>query len=262
MINFLRLKQVINYGWKHSGTISKNEGFSAGKRIAIFIDILRCFNKYKMWSNQYVKEKFYSLSKQERSEIGARYREKGIIRDRWQRDFQENQRFLEKYASLKWDRVALRQKKINAYRQRYGMGEGCLIEHDVHLSRQHYLEGTIRIGNHVLLAKHAFIDYSGEVILEDGVKIANGVIILSHHSDIDAYNRGLNVNIPTTIRICENAYIGSRAMILDSCNYIGKNARVGAGAVVTKDVPDNALVAGVPAKVIRYIDQQPAHPAT
>ena len=94
MINFLRLKQVINYGWKHSGAISKNEGFSSGKRIAIFFDILRCFNKYKMWSNQYVKEKFYSLSKQERAETGAKYREKGIIRDRWQRDFQENQRFL------------------------------------------------------------------------------------------------------------------------------------------------------------------------
>ena len=208
-----------------------------------------------MWSNQYVKEKFYSLSKQERSEIGAKYREKGIIRDRWQRDFQENQRFLEKYSSLKWDRVSLRQKKIKAYQKRYGMGEGCLIEHDVYLNRQHYLEGTISIGKHVTLAKHVFIDYSGEVILEDGVKIANGVIIESHHRDIDAYNRGLDVNIPTSIRICENVYIGSRAMILDSCNYIGKNARVGAGAVVTKDVPDNTLVAGVPAKVIRYINE-------
>lgn len=49
----------------------------------------------------------------------------------------------------------------------------------------------------------------------------------------------------------EGAVIGSKAIILNSCNYIGKYARVGAGAVVTKDVPDYATAVGVPAKVIR-----------
>lgn len=48
--------------------------------------------------------------------------------------------------------------------------------------------------------------------------------------------------------------IGSRAIILASCHYIGKHARVGAGAVVTHDVPDYAVVAGVPAKVIRMME--------
>lgn len=48
--------------------------------------------------------------------------------------------------------------------------------------------------------------------------------------------------------------MGSRAIILSSCHYIGKNARVGAGAVVTKDVSDNTIVAGVPAKVIKRMD--------
>ena len=97
------------------------------------------------------------------------------------------------------------------------------------------------------------LDYSGHVIINNGVKIANGVIIESHHRDIDAYNHGLDINIPTELIIGENAYIGSRAIILDSCNYIGKCARIGAGAVITKDVPDYAVVGGVPAKIIRII---------
>jgi acetyltransferase-like isoleucine patch superfamily enzyme len=59
------------------------------------------------------------------------------------------------------------------------------------------------------------------------------------------------VNIPTKLVIEENAYVGVNAIILDSCNYIGKYARVGAGAVVTKDVPDYATVAGVPAKIVK-----------
>ena len=115
------------------------------------------------------------------------------------------------------------------------------------------MNGTLKIGNHVTLSKHVYIDYSGDVIIEDGVKITQGVIIESHHRDLEAYNQGINVNVPTKLLIRENAYIGSRAIILDSCNYIGKNVRIGAGAVVTKDIPDNAVAVGVPAKVVKYL---------
>jgi len=56
---------------------------------------------------------------------------------------------------------------------------------------------------------------------------------------------------PTVIR--KGASIGSGATILSNIN-IGENAFVGAGSVVTKDVPPNAIVAGNPAKVLRYIE--------
>ena len=136
------------------------------------------------------------------------------------------------------------------------MGKKCFVGHDVLLERHHNLWGTIKIGNNCLLAKHVYIDYSGDIIIENGVKLAQGVVIESHHRDIDAYIHGKDVNIPTQLRICENAYIGTNAIILDSCNYIGKNVRIGAGAVVTKDIPDNTIVGGVPAKVIRMVSEE------
>ena len=55
-----------------------------------------------------------------------------------------------------------------------------------------------------------------------------------------------------TTRIKKGASVGSGATILANV-VVGENAIVGAGSVVTKDVPDNAIVAGNPAKVLRYI---------
>ena len=57
--------------------------------------------------------------------------------------------------------------------------------------------------------------------------------------------------VQTSLTIEEGAVIGSRAIILATCHYIGKYARIGAGAVVTKDVPDYAIAVGIPAKVVR-----------
>lgn len=140
--------------------------------------------------------------------------------------------------------------------QRYSMGKGCFVEYGVEFSRQHHLPGRLLIGNHVLFAKNVFIDYSGEVAIDDNVKIAAGVAIESHHRDLEAYNQGKDVNVPTKLHICEWAYIGTHAIILDSCNYIGKHARIGAGAVVTKDVPDYAVVVGVPAKIVKTLPHE------
>lgn len=252
---FKRLKQVLKYGWFHSGVIQTESNRGVFFRTKVFIDILYCFNIYKMWSNQYLKEKFYFLSKSERKLIGEHYIPKGVLRDEWQKDFESTKTLLAKYSTRKYDLPTLISKRIEAYKKHYNMGDNCVIEHDVELSRQHYLEGTIKIGNNVLLAKNVFIDYSGHVEIDDNVKLANGVIIESHYRDLEAYEQGKDVNVQTNIHICEGAYIGSRAIILSSCHYIGKHARIGAGAVVTKDVPDYALVAGVPAKIIKMLNE-------
>ena len=53
------------------------------------------------------------------------------------------------------------------------------------------------------------------------------------------------------LEICEDVWIGARAIVLPGCKRIGAHSIIGAGAVVTKDVPDYAIVGGNPAKVIR-----------
>lgn len=53
------------------------------------------------------------------------------------------------------------------------------------------------------------------------------------------------------LEICEDVWIGSRAIILPGCKRIGAHSIIGAGSVVTKDVPDYAIVGGNPAKIIR-----------
>ncbi len=64
--------------------------------------------------------------------------------------------------------------------------------------------------------------------------------------------RGPDTTLPAPIVLKKNVWVGSNATILSGVT-IGENAIVGAGSVVTKDVPDNAIVGGVPAKVIDHI---------
>lgn len=251
-MNLKRIKQVAVYGWKHAKLIMEKEKRGFCFHIKVFFDICYCYNTYKMWSNQYLKEQFWTLSKERRQELGQTYRSKGVVRDAWQKDFCENRIFLNKYTSRKYELPHLREKRNRAYAKQFNMGEGGMVEYNVELSRQHYLDGVIQIGKNVLLAKNVFIDYSGRVEIKDNVQLTNGVIIETHthgfHSD---YKKSRSEIYQTDLLINEGAVIGSRAIILSSCHYIGKHARVGAGAVVTKDVPDYATVAGVPAKVIK-----------
>lgn len=247
-----KIKDIVKYGWQHAGQIIES-GEIAKSRFAVFVDIVYCFYRYRMWSNQYLSEHFYSLNRNKRHIIGADYLKKGKIRDKWQKDFQKNRRFLIKYSNIKYEKNSLRKNRDKAYAAKFNSGSGLMVEYDVNISRQHYLDGTIKIGSNVLLAKHVFIDYSGNVVIGNNVQLTNGVIIETHyhpfHSD---YRKSKSEVISTSLEICDGAVIGSRAIIMPSCHRIGLNARVGAGAVVTKDVPDNAVVIGVPAKVIRY----------
>lgn len=176
-----RVKQVLKYAGVHSKKIRENEDKGFLFQIRVYYDIVKCYLKYKMWSNQYLKEEFYKKTKEERKDIGSVYLKKGLERDKWQNDFIENRRFLNKYSHKKYELPNRREKRNKAYSERYNMGENCLVEYNVELSRQHYLPGTIKIGHNVLLAKNVFIDYSGNVEIKDDVKITNGVIIESHH---------------------------------------------------------------------------------
>ena len=244
-----RLSQVIQYALIHSKEISRTNGRNSLFRLRIFFDMIYCFLKYRMWTNQYVKENFHQKSKDERKRLGLQYREEGKKRDAWQKDFRENRRFFIKYGNIKYEKASLRKKRDKAYTKRYRTGKNLFVEYDVNISRQHYLEGTIKIGNNVLLAKHVFIDYSGEVIIHDDVSVANDVIIETHTHTLV----GKDTNpIQSKLEIFEGVAILSRAYIADTCHSIGRRAIIGAGSYVRNNIPPYAIVMGNPAKIVGF----------
>ena len=171
----------------------------------------------------------------------------------WYREYKKDRRFQSRYTSKWWEGNRFRrERRRKAYMYRYNMGEDCKVQYDVDINREHFLEGSIQIGSRVLLGKHCFIDYSGHVLIKDDVQLANGVIIESHHHGFHTdYREDRDKVTQGSLIIEEGVVVGSRAIILSSCHFIGKYARIGAGAVVTKDIPDYATVVGVPAKVIK-----------
>lgn len=133
---------------------------------------------------------------------------------------------------------------------------GCSIGDGTRIGTFVEIQKNARIGKYCKIQSHTFICEG--VTIEDNVFIGHGVTFIN-----DKYPRATNPGgklqteddwkvIPTIVKT--GASVGSGATIL--CNLtIGENAIVGAGSVVTKDVPSNAIVAGNPARVLRTIEQ-------
>lgn len=114
----------------------------------------------------------------------------------------------------------------------------------------------INYGKNTQIGKNVFINFDctfldlGGITIEDQVMLAPKVSLVSEGHPIDTRDRQmLNTG---KIHIKYNAWIGAGATVLPGVT-IGENSVVAAGAVVTKDVPDNVVVGGIPAKIIKSI---------
>lgn len=109
---------------------------------------------------------------------------------------------------------------------------------------------------HTTIGKQVFVNHAcsfldlGGIIIEDEVLIGPRVNLVTENHPLDPRDRHALITKPIVIK--RNAWIGAGATILPGVT-VGVNAVVAAGAVVSKDVPDNVVVAGVPAKVVKDI---------
>lgn len=110
---------------------------------------------------------------------------------------------------------------------------------------------NITVGKNVFInAGCKFQDHAG-ITIKNNVFIGHNVVIATLNHDFNPNNRAAMV--PKPVFIDDNVWIGASVTILPGVT-INKNAIVGAGSVVTKDVPLNAIVAGNPAKIIKYVE--------
>ena len=130
----------------------------------------------------------------------------------------------------------------------------CEIDDSVAIVSPFYCDCGYRmtIGKNVTINKGATILSPGKVVIEDHVLIGPEVKIATVDHDLSDRHNLFHFG---KVTIKENAWICIGAIICPGVT-IGRNAVVAAGAVVTKDVPDNVVVGGNPAKVIKKIDER------
>jgi acetyltransferase-like isoleucine patch superfamily enzyme len=130
------------------------------------------------------------------------------------------------------------------------IGERCRIWHGVEL---HSWGGNIRIGNRSSLNPYCILYGHGGLEIGSHVRIATHVVIVAANHKFDRIGMTITDQGVSAkgIVIEDDVWIGAGAIILDGVRIAG-GAVIAAGAVISRDVPPNAVVAGVPARVIRF----------
>lgn len=133
---------------------------------------------------------------------------------------------------------------------------GCELGDDVKVGTFVEIQKGAKIGNRCKISSHSFIcegvTLEDEVFIGHGVMFTNDLLPRATAGDGKLQTEADWTCVPTLVK--HGASIGSNATLLCGIT-IGERAIVGAGSVVTKDVPSRAVVAGNPAKVIRYLPE-------
>lgn len=118
----------------------------------------------------------------------------------------------------------------------------------------HYGFQNLVIGNRCFLGDEVMLDVRGGITLEDDVTLSNRTTIVTH-INVGFEDHPLQIHYPmkeSRVTIKQGAYIGTCAIVLPGVT-VGRESVVGAGAVVTKNIPDKTVAVGVPANVIKKL---------
>lgn len=134
--------------------------------------------------------------------------------------------------------------------RRFSLGERSVIES---FSCINNAVGDVIIGNHTRIGLHNTI--IGPVTIGNHVNLAQGITITALNHNFENPDQRIDEQGVSTkpIAIGNDVWIGANAVVLQGVT-IGSHCVVAAGAVITKDVPDNTLVGGVPAKILKTLN--------
>jgi acetyltransferase-like isoleucine patch superfamily enzyme len=157
-------------------------------------------------------------------------------------------------ACFPFDAPLLAKFKSWVYGRFFEIGTNFSIAHGSILISPHTTEhASLKIGNNVSIEPGCDLDYSGGLRIEDNVWISERAFVATHGHKIRTREIKKKQEIAfSSLTIGEDAWLGAHSIILDSVSRIGKGAVVGAGAVVTRDVEDWAIVVGNPARPVKY----------
>ncbi len=134
----------------------------------------------------------------------------------------------------------------------FSIGKGSAIMGTPRLVGPPDLYTKLIVGKNCYIGPDCYIDIGGNIVIRDNATIGPQTTIITGTHQIGPQSRRLGDTYYKDVEIGEGVWIGARCTILPGVK-IGKGVVVAAGAVVTKDIPDNVLVGGVPAKIIREL---------
>lgn len=152
----------------------------------------------------------------------------------------------------------LKRIRRRRYKSIFHLSNVVGIGNHVQIESAHTIsKSNLKVGKGCFINDYALIDITGKCVIGDEVIISEGATIYTHSHDYGAAEAdptkcpGKAKVVPSSISIGSRTWIGAHSIILPHCNRIGNDCIVAAGSVVTKDIPDNVVVAGNPATIIK-----------